>query len=384
MASKINLFPVGNGDMTLVRTETGRNILNDLNIRDAADDPNDDTPDVADELKKRLNRDAEGRRFLDALHISHPHKDHCAGLEKHFHLGPPGDWSKRDDKILIREIWSSPMVFRRASRNIGLCEDAKAFNREARRRVQKFRDNRGIVVDGDRILILGEDENGKTDDLEQILVRVGGVITRICGEEDSSFSALLLAPFPIGDEEAKSSQNQTSTILRISLAGDRVKDACRFLTGGDADVGIWERLWLRHLGQPDPLSYDVLLAPHHCSWRSLSHESWSDMREKAQVSENARNALSQAKQGAMIVVSSKPIKDDDDDPPCFRAKREYQTIANRVKGTFKCVGEHPSEKFPDVLEIVIGKYGPRLKACHMTGAAAVIPGIVGAQPLHHG
>ena len=42
------------------------------------------------------------------------------------------------------------------------------------------------------------------------------------------------------------------------------------------------------------------------------------MREQAEVSEKARKALSQARDGATIVASSNPIKDDDNDPPCIR------------------------------------------------------------------
>ena len=48
MSSKISLFPVGNGDMTLIETESGRKIMIDMNIR-AADDPDDKTSDSEDE-----------------------------------------------------------------------------------------------------------------------------------------------------------------------------------------------------------------------------------------------------------------------------------------------------------------------------------------------
>src|SRR5207247_2615920 len=51
MASKIAFFPVGNGDMTLIQLESGRTILIDVNIRAAADDPEDSTPDVAKMLR---------------------------------------------------------------------------------------------------------------------------------------------------------------------------------------------------------------------------------------------------------------------------------------------------------------------------------------------
>ena len=54
MTSKISFFPVGNGDMTLIETESKRKILIDMNIRAAADDPDDETPDVAEMLRERL------------------------------------------------------------------------------------------------------------------------------------------------------------------------------------------------------------------------------------------------------------------------------------------------------------------------------------------
>lgn len=382
MSSKITLFPVGNGDMTLIETESKRKILIDMNIRAAADDPDDETPDVAKMLRERLGRDSTGRLYVDALLISHPDQDHCNGLSKHFHLGPPDKWSKSIDKIFIREIWSSPMVFRRASRNHVLCDDAKAFNTEARRRVQKFRDSGGVVYDGNRILILGEDENGKTDDLNAILVRVDETFSSINGQYDWSMTARLLGPLPKSDDDEDIlSKNNSSTILQFSLAGGGTSDKCRFLTGGDAEVAIWKRLWQRHYWRPEWLSYDILLTPHHCSWHSLSYDSWSDLGEYAKVCKDARNALSQARAGARIVASSNPIKNDDNDPPCIRAKREYVSIANG-DDAFKCTGEYPSEKSPDVMEFEIGSYGPRLLTALMGGTAA--PGIIGRQPLSHG
>ena len=56
MASTLSFFPVGNGDMTLVELESGRKMLFDLNIRATADDPDDDTPDVANLLREQLTR----------------------------------------------------------------------------------------------------------------------------------------------------------------------------------------------------------------------------------------------------------------------------------------------------------------------------------------
>ena len=280
MTARLSFFPVSNDDMTFVQTEAGHRILIDMNIRSAADDPDDDTPVVAAKLRDKPVRDAAGRRYVDALLLGHPDADHCQGLRRHFHLGPPEEWSKPADKIVIREIWSSPMVFRRASRRHVLCDDARAFTAEARRRVRVFRDTPWKVGDGDRILIL--------------------------------------------------------------------------------------------------------LSPHHCSWHSLSHDSWSEKREDAEVSQDARSALSQARSGATIVASSNPIEDDDNDPLCIRAKREYEAIATDASGSFECVGEHPSAKSPDVMEFEVGAHGLRLTGALMTAAAVFAPGTIGRQPHSHG
>ena len=383
MPAQITFFPVDNGDMTLIKFESGRTLLVDVAIRASADDPDDPTPDVNAMLRERLNRDQMNRLYVDAFLLTHPDQDHCTGLTGHFHLGPPESWVKDDDKILIREIWSSPMVFRRASTVLVLCEEAKAFNQEARRRVAKFRESYGLVNDGDRIQIFGEDEDGKTDDLSSILVNVDGTFSRICGTLDNTFCATLLAPHPkTDDEEAedRKAKNHSSTVIRFSLTGGGVSDRARYLACGDAEVAIWDSQWELHKTAPDMLSYDLLLTPHHCSWHSLSYDSWSELGEDAKVCENARKALSQARPGAIIISSSKPIADDDNDPPCIRAKREYEDIVREAKGQFKSTGD---DSPTDALEYEVTYAGLRAKTRKLT-APGVLTGAVGGAILPHG
>jgi hypothetical protein len=365
----ISYFPVGTGDMTLVRLADSdeTSLLIDINIRDAADDPNDPTRDVAGDLRSRLKRDAKGRPYVDGFLLSHPDKDHCTGLRKHFYLGRPEDYpddAKKDaeKKIFIRQLWSSPLAFRRASKRHTLCEDAKAFNTEAKRRVQVNRDKQFVGVgDGDRILILGEDENGKTSDLRRILVRAGESFQGVNGQALNFLETMLLAPRlqENAEEEELLSKNHSSVIANLKIAANSTQsDGCRFLTGGDAEVAIWERLWRRYRTNVDPLRYDLLLTPHHCSWHTLSYDSWSKLREQAQVTPDARSALSQTRHGAIVVASSQPIVDDDNDPPCIRAKREYTAIADAARGSFYCTGEYPKTSAPEPLEFEVTAYGP--------------------------
>src|SRR3989344_1949716 len=150
MSAKIDFFPVDNGHMTLVTLESGKKILIDIHIRDSEGDK--DVPLVAPMLLDRLNRDEENRPYVDAFLLTHPDKDHVLGLSEFFHMGPLSDYDDEDgEKIVIREMWSSPIIFRRKTRiNQELCEDAKAWWAEARRRVQAYRDGTGSV-DGNRI-----------------------------------------------------------------------------------------------------------------------------------------------------------------------------------------------------------------------------------------
>lgn len=386
MIAKIIFFPVDNGDMTLIVLESGSTILIDVNVRGDADDPDHKMPDVMKALKKELKRDSQNRLYVDVLLLSHPDQDHCRGLDKHFHLDAPDTYSKDEEKIFIRELWSSPIVFRRASSTLTLCDDAKAFQAEAKRRVKYFKANGlAAISDGNRIQIMGEDKNGKTDDLGEILVKIDELISTVNGVSDSSLTARLLGPLPKAEDEEEEealAKNRSSVIIQFMLKVNGI-EACRFLTGGDAEVAIWERLWEKHK-DTDWLDYDILQTPHHCSWHSLSYESWSEAGKDAEVSEDARNALSQARKGAVIVASCKLIDANDSDPPCIGAKQEYEAIAHSINGSFKCTGEHPTKASPEKMEFEITRYGARLKSAAASTPALYSTGAIGRDPLPHG
>lgn len=363
MNALITVFPVGNGDMVLIELQSGRTILIDINIRQ----PGDGVPDVGTALRARLSKDGQGRPYVDAMLLGHPDQDHCRGLEEHFHLGPLSSYAVPKEgevaKVVIREMWSSPMVFRRKQRHETLCSDAAAWKVEAQRRANRIKAGH-VAGDGDRIQVLGKDEDKRTEGLEAVLVETGGTIVRVNGAVDGTFSGHLLAPMPKGTEEEEEtrSKNNSSVIVRLSIACGQTSNACRYLMGGDAEVSIWERIWQNNKHIPGVLQYDLMQAPHHCSWRSLSWESWSDTGGEAKASTDARGALGQALGGATIIASSKEISADDSDPPCIGAKREYESILKPVGGTFLNTAIHKSgkEEVPMVFEV--HEDGPHLQA----------------------
>lgn len=380
MTAEVDFFPVSNGDMTLITLENDQTILIDINARSAADDDNDDTPDVISDLRSRLERDDEGRLFIDTFLLTHPDKDHVTGLENHFHLGKPDTWKEEDDKIFIREMWSSPIVFRRAKDLGDLCSDAEAWKKEAKRRVKCFKDDGLDTDEGDRILILGEDEDGKTDDISGIVIKIDSLIDESNRFDGDVFEARLLGPLPQGDDEDDEEalkKNRSSVILRFSLKAGGIKGKCRFLTGGDAEVAIWERLWNKHKEDNlEWLEYDLLQAPHHLSWRSLSEDSYSDLGEDAKVNDNARNALSQTLKGAVIVASCKPVKKEDQDPPSERAKREYLSMIEDDDDRFFCTDEYWDDE-EKAIEFEISSSGVSKKVKKAAAAAASSLGIGG-------
>ncbi|MCW9054885.1 MAG: metallohydrolase [Candidatus Pacebacteria bacterium] len=396
MAGKITFFPVDNGDMTLIKLDDEREttILIDINIRQKAEDENDDTRDVSADLRERLNEDKNKRPYVDVFVLSHPDQDHCSGADRNLHLGPlaeyedePGEGEEK--KIVVREIWSSPVVFRRASKGNPLCADAKAVSKEAKRRVKAFRDNNEAtsitdMAEGDRIRIIGEDEQGKTDDILSIVSKIDDVFCEVNGQDNGFTKMTVLGPLPAGEAEGddgKLASNRSSIILQYHLwpkiTAGTDGGYCLYLTGGDAGVEVWDRLDERHkAGNFEPLEYDLLLSPHHCSWRSLSHDSWSDNGEAAKVSEQARHALSRIREvtRGYIVASSKPILEEEPNPPHERAKREYVDIVDD-KERFYCTGEYPSEDVPGPLEFSITSNGfepPRKTGSSVSGAAAAL------------
>lgn len=384
MNAVITFFPVDNGDMTLIQLESGMSILIDINIRASTEDG---VRDVVADLRARLKKDEKGRHYVDAMLLTHPDQDHCRGMVNYFHMGSLADYSDpkkgEDGKIIVREMWSSPMIFRRKSAEHQLCADADAWATEARRRAKLFKSKQS-AIEGDRIQIMGEDEGDKTDGLEAVLVKSGEIITKIGGETDKTFSGYLLAPKGKGDaaEEERRSKNHSSVIIRFSIANGDNADATKYLAGGDALVGIWERIWTDHKSEKEVLEYHILGAPHHCSWRSLSYESWGDTDGEAEVCKFARKALGQALEGAYIVASSKPVVDDEDDPPCIGAKREYEDILDVLGGTFVNTAEHKLKGDVMPMEFEVTVAGPVLQAAGSTLGKKAVMKVAGAGFAH--
>ena len=345
----ITHYPVDNGDMTLIQIGpkgTGKTVLVDMRIRENNEDSKNQF-DVATDIYKHLPTKANGAPYVDLFILTHPDDDHCLGFEKYMYAGAPNDWiqSEEDEpeKIIMDEIWFSEICTRRvnASEDFYLSPDAKAFRTEAKRRRSLFEDMAGkeCLDKGDKLKVIGMDEDdsdkGESWNLDGMVINRGDEV--FVGDA----KALILAPFgeDIFDDEHQEDKNSSSIIIRWTINHSQV------LLGGDATAHIWKHIWEERMNDKSQLMYDVLVAPHHCSWRSLSYDS-ARKTDNPQVLQEAYNALSQTQNGAFIVSSSKKINSNEPDPPSHLAKDEYVRMLSNDKKHFVCLADSGSSSSP--------------------------------------
>jgi hypothetical protein len=165
------------------------------------------------------------------------------------------------------------------------------------------------------------------------------------------------------DEDDKDylNHNRQSIVIQFTITEKNWESSYenKILMAADAECLVWETLWNRYKNDTSKLKYDILYAPHHCSWHSLSYDSQSK-DENPQICEDAKSALSQKRTGAFIVSQSKIISNNDDDPPSVAAKKEYQKIVGDSQ--FVCTNEYPNKEEPEPLEFNLTVSGPQIKS----------------------
>ena len=156
----IKYYPVDNGDCTLLTLGDGTTMLVDCNIRETAAGDTDDTKfDVKQDLLASLKRNASDNPLVDVFVLTHGDQDHCRGFSKNFYQGDPTKYTAEDRKagrILIEELWFSPMV-----EELSTNDDEDVFEVEALRRVALHRAKAANCnAPGNRVVIIGYDGRG--------------------------------------------------------------------------------------------------------------------------------------------------------------------------------------------------------------------------------
>ncbi|WPV65974.1 hypothetical protein [Chitinophaga sp. LS1] len=388
MSNQIKHYPVDNGDQGLISIEENgytTNIMVDCNIRDSSKEGNtpeqyDVKGDLTKTLKKRKVNDVEGVLYTDIFILTHGDDDHLHGFEKNFYQGDPKNYKKKnmdDGEILIDVLWFSPMVMGTATN-----EDEKCFNKEAKRRIKLHRDKDSAKnLPGNRIVIIGYDGNEDLNGLDLVRRIPGEVVTRFNERDLKTFSIFIHSPYQqhLTDEEVD--KNRVSVVFQARFKSSETStDYCTLaMFGGDADHKAWETILKKTKKYKNDikqkaLNWDILIAPHHCSWTFFND---CPQKENPDPVASSLEFLSYRRKSGKIVASSKLIKDNDDNPPHYKAKQEYVKTLEK-ESDFLNTANTPNSSSPEPIVFIITPNGPSKAPKSAAGSAITSAGGTGA------
>lgn len=342
---RIKYYPVENGDTSLITLSDETTILVDINItNDSTDEGEEQRYDVLRDLLDFELKKSNKKPFVDVFVLTHPDQDHCRGYEKYFYQGSPSDYSEEDKKnelIIINELWYTPRVFEVYTSDLN--SDAKIFKKEAKRRMDLFKDNpEAANCNGNRIRIIGYTDNKELKGLEDRIVTPGNSINEFNEDFKSDFSLFIHAPFK--DSIDGDDANETSIVFQAKFDVGKQSDACLAFWGGDAGWRVWEKIL--NMSSDENLNWDLFLAPHHCSWKFFNDDSDDEVVDSSnEILNKKRNDNSR------VIVSSKVIKRNSDNPPSYKGRNRYVNVVG--ENNFLNTATNPTEKNPLPIEFEI-------------------------------
>lgn len=335
------LWPVGTGDSTTVVVNDTHVLQVDLHDMAKADDSDSTVAAVTDRLAETLPKGPDDRPYLATFALTHADKDHILGFEDL--LG----------KVHIGEIWATPRMWREyLDEGVDLpCPDAQAFHDECVRRVETTLEAAAEGREpesGDRILVVGydtdESEHAYSELPEKYLTGPGKTVSSLDGEDlGDRFEAFIHAPFA---DDCAAERNETSLAMQVTLRTDGCPDGHLLLLGDLAYETIAKVFrYSEGHGRPERLTWDVLLAPHHCSKRAM----YVTEGDEEVLKQDLLDFLEEhASDDATIVASSDPFRTSDPvgaNPPHLKARARYEEIVSSDEG-FICTGEYPDVDSP--------------------------------------
>jgi hypothetical protein len=328
-------WPVGCGDCTTVVISDTIVMQIDLNDGAIAEDDDNERIPVVDELVAKLPK-RNGRPYLSCLVLTHPDLDHCKGYR---------DLAKR---VTIGEMWHTPRVFREFHKDMS--DDAKAFRKEAKRRVAATIAAGGDPGAGNRVRVIGYDQLLQEDDYRGFprgyFTTPGQSVELLDGQNlFGTFSAFIHAPFL---DDSAGERNETSLAMQIEVVGGQ--HVMRGLFLGDLSYPTLRRVVdeTRRHENDAKLIWNALLAPHHCSKKAMyeKNDAGNDVLRQ-DILDDLEGAQSP---GGFIIASSPAIPGSNspgDNPPHAKARARYEEI---VSGEFLCTGEYST---PDNMRPII-------------------------------
>ena len=341
-------WPVGTADSTTLILRPNDIVMQiDLHHMAKADDHDETEWPIIDHLVEILPK-RNGKPYLALFVLTHPDQDHIKGFKELL------------QKVQIGELWHTPRIFRDQTNQETLCEDAKAFRQEARRRRNAILAKPNSVQSGDRLRIIGHDDiltEEKYIKLPGNCKSRPGEIVSVVDENNlkGHFEAFIHAPFK--DDQAKD-KNNTSVALNIVLFEDGQYG--QFMFFGDREYTTIKRIFeATEKGQTNQryLDWNVMLSAHHCSKAVMYYKDESDSEESLkQDIMDIFDKYSRPNASYIIASSSSNFTDGEgDNPPHRKARHQYEKLVKA--GRFICTHEYPSKSSPAPLVFTVDGNG---------------------------
>ncbi|MEN8191902.1 MAG: cobyric acid synthase CobQ [Bacteroidota bacterium] len=378
--NKIKYYPVNNGDTSLITLKDDTTIQIDCNIREGEKDSDDNyIYDVKEDLLSSIQK-RNSNPYLNLFILTHPDEDHCRGFKKNYYQGDPDNYSesnRNNHEIIVDEIWVTSAIF-----SSDLSDDANAIRNEVnrRKRLSEIEKNKK----GNHLILIGYDEEKK---LEGVTNYVPGTeINVIDGSIKENFSFFIHAPFKkdLIESKADNDRNSSSIVLQARFKDSQLDDDHKTFAifGGDADHYIWEKIIEKTEGNDNHkyLKWDILLAPHHCSWTFFNDVPYSNV-ENQEAKDYSLRLLEEYQEGkGKVIASSKKIVKEKPNPPHQAAKDKYLKKINS-DDDFIELAINPSENRPEPIEFLISNNGAtklpeKAKVAITTGGALGAPSTV--------
>jgi hypothetical protein len=346
-------WPVGSGDSTTVVVSD--NVVLQVDLRDMAKAEVEDNPEtpVVDRLVEALPKTDDGEPYLAVFALTHADQDHCCGFADLL------------DRVVIGELWATPRLWREYEQATDekLCDDAKAFQVEAERRVAAVLKavKEGREPDsGDRVVVFGYDTDHDKHAYDELPAEYksgpGKSITTLDRHScEGRFHAFIHAPFA---DDCAAARNETSLAMQVTLTDSSGKSGQMLLLGDLAHDTIMKIIDTSEQKQHEQyLAWDLLLAPHHCSKKVmyLPDLDGKDVRQQGVLNAFARYAADDS----VIVASSRVIPTRDEpgaNPPHLKAANRYKEIADE----FVCTMSWPDADAPVPVVFAVDASGARL------------------------
>lgn len=379
-SASIKYYPVDNGDQTLISLKDRTTILVDCNIRQASLGSTD--PKVYDVKKDLLNsmQRRDGNPYVDVFILTHGDNDHCRGFKDHFYQGDPKKYSEANRKagqILVDEMWFSPMIAEEHTN-----DDEEAYQAEAERRLTLHRKKHpDRDLPGNRIKIVGYDGNKEYKDLNHLRAIPGTVVDSFNQKTQNTFSVFIHAPFKEHLTSAEKEKNATSIVFqaRFKETAFSTRYSCLAIFAGDSDHYSWQIILAKTKKykndvKEQALSWDLFLAPHHCSWSFFNDRPQED---NPTPQPHSLEVLQYRRPGGKVIASSRKVLDEKPNPPHYAAKQEY--LKRLEKNThFLNTATEPSEAAPAPIEFIVTVNGPVPPPTNKVSGAITSAGGAGA------